>query len=90
MLYRVVQEQINNIIKHAKANEVTVRIKRSNGQLLMTVIDNGIGFDTTKKSKGIGLRNINTRISYYSGTVSLNSSKGEGTSLIVYLPLNSN
>lgn len=87
MLYRVVQEQMNNIIKYAKAREVFVVFKILDEKLFLTISDNGVGFDTTKKFKGIGLRNINSRVSYYSGDVQIISAPGKGTSLEVHLPV---
>ena len=87
MLYRIAQEQINNITKYSKAEAVAIALKRQNGHLLFSISDNGVGFDTTKKAKGIGLKNIHSRISYYSGDVQLVSSPGNGTSLEVLLPI---
>jgi two-component system sensor histidine kinase UhpB len=87
MLYRIVQEQTNNIIKHSKAEQVSIALKRQNGHLLFIIADDGVGFDTTQKSKGIGLKNIDSRISYFSGNVQLISAPGMGTSLEVLLPI---
>lgn len=87
MLYRIVQEQMNNIIKYSKADEVFVALKMSGNNLLLTISDNGVGFDTTKRPKGIGLKNIESRISYYSGSVQIFSHPGKGTTLEVTLPV---
>lgn len=87
MLYRILQEQINNIVKYSRAQEVWVVFKIIGTRLFLTIADNGIGFDTTKKAKGIGLRNIDSRVSYYSGDVNLISAPGKGTSLEVALPV---
>lgn len=90
MLYRIVQEQINNIIKYSKAKEVFIRFKIVHDALLLTISDNGVGFDPVKKVKGIGLKNIESRISCYSGNVQVISSPGKGTSLEIFLPFDAN
>lgn len=87
MIYRIVQEQLSNIIKYAKASEVTISLKPQQQSLQLFVADNGVGFDTTKSSgKGIGLKNINTRVGYYSGEMKVISSPGNGCSLEVNIP----
>ena len=64
-LYRIVQELLSNSIKHAQASEITVQISHQQGNLLITVEDNGIGFDPQQTNrKGIGLTNIQSRIDY--------------------------
>lgn len=87
VLYRIVQEQVNNIIKYAKASEVTIRLHTCGGSVKLTITDNGVGFDPAKKSAGIGLRNIESRVSYYAGEMQLHSTPGAGTELSVRLPL---
>lgn len=87
MLYRIVQEQTSNIIKYAGAGEVGVSVKMADKTLCLSVSDNGVGFDTTKKAKGIGLKNIASRVTYYCGEVQLSSSPGKGTRLEVAIPL---
>lgn len=86
MLYRVVQEQLNNIVKHANASEVLITLFCTD-QITLSVEDNGVGFDPDKKPTGIGLRNIFSRVSFYSGEVHINSAPGKGTMLMVTLPL---
>jgi two-component system sensor histidine kinase UhpB len=86
MLYRIIQEQVNNIIKYAKATEIKIALEWCGSAVKLMIADNGIGFETSTKSKGIGLRNIESRVSYYSGKMQLLSAPGKGTSLEVYLP----
>lgn len=86
MLYRIVQEQMNNIIKYAKASEVIICLKTVGPGVKLTISDNGVGFDPAVKSKGIGFRNIESRVSYFAGKMQLLSSPGEGTLLKVFLP----
>jgi PAS domain S-box-containing protein len=87
MIYRVIQEQINNIVKHASATEVSINIETAHGIVYLVITDNGIGFDTNKKSKGIGLRNIDNRVKFYEGFSSITSQPGKGCRLEISVPL---
>jgi two-component system sensor histidine kinase UhpB len=87
MCYRIVQIQLNNIIKHARAHRATIQLKRKRDQLVLIIQDDGIGFDTKKKSNGIGLRNIRNRVGFYNGTVMIDSEPGKGCVLAVIIPL---
>lgn len=80
-VFRIIQEQINNILKHAKAKTIHVIIKESGNKLLVSISDDGIGFDTRKTSPGVGIINIKSRSELYNGTVVLTSEKGQGTAL---------
>ncbi len=88
VLYRVVQECVNNVIKHASANHLDISLMKDNNGLSITVEDNGKGFDTTGKTnhKGIGLKNIETRIKYLNGTVEWSSTPGKGTIVAIHVP----
>ncbi len=86
MIYRIVQEQLSNITKHAGAKESVITVKAENGNLFLSVADNGMGFDTTQKSKGIGLKNISSRVEFYSGNMNLISTPGHGCTLEVNIP----
>jgi two-component system NarL family sensor kinase len=88
VVFRVLQELINNILKHANANEVTIQLIREASELTMMVEDNGIGFETSILSNpGIGLKNIRSRIEYLNGTFDIDSSVGNGTTVIIEIPL---
>lgn len=87
MIYRIVQEQINNINKHAKAKTINIHLKAKDDRLNLSIADDGIGFDTTKKDNGIGLRNIQSRVEFYSGNMNIVSSPGKGCSLQISIPL---
>ena len=87
MIYRIVQEQINNILKHAAASKVTISIETDTDNIYLSIVDNGIGFDSNKKSKGIGLRNIDNRVKFYSGTANIISGNGKGCRLEISVPL---
>jgi PAS domain S-box-containing protein len=87
MLFRVVQEQTNNIIKHAAAQKVKIIINETSGIVHLAVTDDGKGFDTNKKGKGIGLANIFSRVDAYNGEVNIVSSPGKGCTLELKFPL---
>jgi PAS domain S-box-containing protein len=84
-IYRIIQEQFNNILKYSKASSAWVKIVQDNEKLTLTIKDNGIGFDTSKKTSGIGLMNIKTRASLFNGEVSIRSSPGKGFELSVIM-----
>jgi len=85
--YRIVQIQLNNIIRHARARTAVIRLKRTADLLELIIRDDGIGFDPNKKSGGIGLRNIRNRVGFYNGTVSIDSAPGSGCILGIVIPL---
>lgn len=89
VLYRVIQEIINNIIKHAKASQISMQLVRHETELNVMVEDNGVGFDITKleTSDGIGLKGIQTRIELLGGAVHFDSALGRGTTVIIDVPL---
>ena len=86
-IYRIAQVQIQNIRKHSKATKVGMRLISSEVGVKMMIYDNGIGFDTAQKRKGIGITNIYTRVESYSGTANILSQPGEGCILTVSIPL---
>lgn len=85
-LYRIVQESLQNINKYAKAKTIIVNLLREHDDLSLTIKDDGAGFDVSKKSKGIGLQNIESRVTACKGTVILRSAKGEGTTIEIIMP----
>ncbi len=90
MLFRIVQELINNIIKYAEADEVLLQLTYSNEWLNLTIEDNGIGFETNEVSvqKGMGLKSIAFRTNYVGGNYEIDSRKGSGTLVSINVPLN--
>lgn len=86
-LYRIIQELINNSIKHAKARSSLVQISRTDRHLSVTVEDDGVGFDVAMitASKGIGWSNIQNRVEFLKGTMDIQSSPGKGTSVHIEL-----
>ncbi|MCW3072596.1 MAG: tetratricopeptide repeat protein [Bacteroidetes bacterium] len=90
ILFRVVQETVNNIIRHSGASVVNIQIIRYEDELSMMIEDNGVGFDPVLASSGIGLKNIRSRIEFLNGTVNVDSSPGKGTTIIIEVPLGRN
>ena len=85
-IYRITQELINNIIKHSKATEVSVQLFKNQGNVLLIVEDNGVGFSSTKNKKGIGLLNITSRLDMVNGKVNFEPSPNSGTLVTVKIP----
>jgi signal transduction histidine kinase len=86
-LFRIVQEQLNNIVKHAKATRVLIRLSGEQDQIVLTVADNGVGFDVSRHRKGVGITNIISRAELFNGKVEIQSGPGEGCTLMVSLPM---
>jgi signal transduction histidine kinase len=87
-LYRVVQELLNNILKHAQASHVVIQLNKIENNLNIVVEDNGVGFDVdaAKIKGGLGLRSVETRVQKLGGTINFDSGKGSGTTTIIDLP----
>ncbi|MEO6705999.1 MAG: PAS domain-containing sensor histidine kinase, partial [Ginsengibacter sp.] len=78
VIYRIIQEQLNNILKHAGASEIKIELKKEADYLMVSIRDNGKGFDTSVNSKGIGLENIKHRAELFNGVMQIISSAGKG------------
>lgn len=85
-IYRILQEQLNNVIKHADASEVWVRLERKENNIQLSVVDNGKGFCASKDKTGIGLMNMQTRAENLNGSFELESEPGRGCRVSVVLP----
>lgn len=79
--YRIIQEALQNVNKHAKAERCMVIILKTGDKTTIKITDNGIGFNTKKYKKGIGLKNINERVNAIKGTLTINSKSNKGTSI---------
>lgn len=91
--YRITQELLNNIVRHANAKEVTVQLYKDNNELSLMIEDNGDGFDVVNlyKSKGNGWTNIQSRLNLLGGSIEIDSKPGrKGTVVHVIIPLHSN
>lgn len=86
-LFRIIQELLTNVIKHADASEVNIQFTEDDNELIILVEDNGRGFDTDKVYDGIGLNNIQQRVDRTGGKLSIDSSPGNGTTVIINVPL---
>jgi signal transduction histidine kinase len=81
VVYRIIQELLNNVIKHAEAKKVLIQLVREDDRFNLTVEDDGKGFDVNEVKNGAGLANIKARIDYLNGNMDVVSKKGEGTSV---------
>jgi two-component system NarL family sensor kinase len=88
VLYRVIQEAVNNVIKHAEANTLDIQLTKDNEGVNAMIEDNGKGFDTSLSDKfdGIGLKNIRTRVTFLKGTVEFSSGIEQGTLIAIFIP----
>ncbi|HMK17280.1 MAG TPA: PAS domain S-box protein [Chitinophagaceae bacterium] len=87
MIFRILQEQTNNIIKYANAKNVLITLKEENNKISLSITDDGKGFDASIQSKGIGFINIYNRVDAFGGDMELISSPGNGCSLRINFPL---
>ena len=79
--YRILQEQFTNILKYASASRVTIRVKQAGDRILLSIRDNGLGFDPGEKKPGIGLENIRRRATAMDGDLRISSAAGAGCEL---------
>ncbi|WP_400193537.1 PAS domain S-box protein [Hymenobacter sp. B81] len=89
-VYRIVQELLNNVMKHAQARETFVYVEPAGAQLHVSVEDDGVGFDVgeaTSHRSGIGLSGIRNRVSLLGGQLTIRSQPGRGTAISIELPL---
>lgn len=90
MIFRILQEQTNNIIKYADAKKVNITLKEVHNQVFLSITDDGKGFDTSIESKGMGFINVYNRVDAFGGEVTLISSPGKGCALEIVFPLTLN
>lgn len=89
-IYRMTQELMNNVIKHARASEVKVKIIVHAARIKIKVEDNGVGFDETQVQSlntGLGLQSIRSRVSLLYGTMNISSNPAKGTIVRITIPL---
>lgn len=93
LIYRIAQESLTNIVKHAKAADATVRLSRREDRLLLRVEDSGAGFDAEgvlsarEEDRGFGVRAMRDRVHFFNGRFSIRSAPGKGTVVEAELPL---
>jgi two-component system sensor histidine kinase UhpB len=86
-VYRLVQECLTNIVKHAQASRVTVVVERDGQELRVTVADDGRGMDLSAKRSGLGLLGLRERVEALAGRIELHSTAGRGLRLSAWLPV---
>jgi two-component system sensor histidine kinase DegS len=87
-LYRMTQELINNVLKHADARQVFLEMGMRDGQLILMIEDDGKGFDTGGQKEGFGLHNLAARTKLLDGNLHIDSSPGKGTTILIKIPYN--
>jgi signal transduction histidine kinase len=85
--YRIIQELVQNSLKHAKANEILVQITRTEAEIALHVEDDGKGFNPNTTQKGMGTDNLARRSQFLNADLSVQSAVGQGTSTVVTVPL---
>lgn len=85
-IYRIIQESMQNIYKHANAKAIKISISLEKRVICLDIIDDGDGFDTAKSSKGIGLKNMTSRVEEIDGNITFSSQSGNGTIVNVKIP----
>lgn len=86
-IYRIVQEALTNVSKHAQAQHVAITMGGGSDRVLMSIRDDGRGIDRAKKTKGLGLLGMSERVRLLGGTLSIQGGAEEGTSILVEIPL---
>lgn len=88
-VYNIINELINNILKHSMAKKALITLKEEEGKLYITIKDNGVGFDKTKinENHGLGINQIDARIQIMKGYFNIDSSKKKGTKITIELPI---
>jgi two-component system NarL family sensor kinase len=90
VLYRVIQECVNNVIKHAKATQMSIQLTYDESGTSLAIEDNGIGFDASaidwESSNGLGLKNMKDRLELLNGEIEIDSRPGKGTSITIFVP----
>lgn len=85
VIYRIIQEQLNNALKHANARKVVIKLSHCDQQVQLTIQDDGDGFDPAQVKPGMGLNNIRNRIAVFNGEMDIQSAPGKGCTLLVRL-----
>lgn len=90
VVYRIVQELLNNAVKHSRASNILAQVMRNENNLTITVEDDGKGFDIAAVKHGAGLKNIRTRVDYLKGQMDIQSTPGKGTSIHIDCTITNN
>jgi PAS domain S-box-containing protein len=87
-IFRILQEALNNAMKHAKATKVAISFKQLGDVIMVTIKDDGVGFDPSSVKMGAGLKNIQNRVYLISGTYTIRSAPKKGCDIIINFPIN--
>ena len=85
-LFRIIQEAVCNILKYASCQRVELSIKRREQLVEINIVDDGIGFDTNKKSKGIGIKNMKSRARSIDARIDIRTASQQGTKIKISIP----
>ena len=85
-IYRIIQEQLNNIIKHSEASSAAIHLSMQDNEIILSISDNGKGFDTSRIRKGVGITNIMSRAEFFHGTTEVVTKPGNGYKLTIRFP----
>ncbi|MEI9947147.1 MAG: PAS domain-containing protein [Chitinophagaceae bacterium] len=86
-IFRIIQEQVNNILKHSAASRASIELRKHKDQIVLSIKDNGKGCEEKKEKKGVGIINIKSRVELFHGIVSIHSQPGKGYELEAVFPL---
>ncbi|HEY1112625.1 MAG TPA: PAS domain S-box protein [Chitinophagaceae bacterium] len=86
-VYRILQEQLNNVVRHARASKVLITLNQQPSCLLVTIKDNGQGFDPRQQREGIGINNMISRVKVFDGKISINAAPGKGCTVQIMVPV---
>ncbi len=86
-VFRIIQEQVNNIVKHAKAGTIKVLLEIKDNNIHLVIEDDGQGFDVNKRRSGIGITNMMNRVESFNGKIKIESAEGAGSKLDVSIPV---
>jgi signal transduction histidine kinase len=87
-VFRIVQEQLSNVIKHAEATNLYISIEFKDSLLKLTIRDDGKGFHPAEKKPGLGFQNMKSRVAFMNGNINIHSSPGDGCTIDVHIPVN--
>jgi signal transduction histidine kinase len=87
VIYRVIQELLNNAFKYADADNIHLDLKIQHNQFKMMYMDDGKGFDTKRIKKGVGLDSMRSRIKFHKGEILIQTAPGKGVKMQIQIPL---
>ncbi len=86
-IFRIIQEQLNNVLKHAHASHLKIELTRASNTISLLIADDGIGFDQSTQKEGIGIYNISSRVELFNGEMNISTAPNEGCSMRVQFPV---